>query len=294
MLYEEELTLLFSLGRHFSGNGEIVDAGCFLGGSTFALAAGLAARRRDVSSRARVIHSYDLFRLDALTKMQYPQFTKGVEVDASIRPEFERLLASHLSRLHVHEGDIRDFRWNGEPIEILFLDVCKSWEVNDHVLHQFFPALIPRKSVVIQQDFVHEWLPYIPVTMGMLADAFEFAGYVPPSTALFVPSRQIESEEIPASLRDDLPDPAKLEFFDRACGPFAGEEKAVLDCARAMLLLDLGRRYEAAETLNEIQAESSDRVARAVGETRSWLLRSDPDPTVALPEWQRWRRATGA
>jgi hypothetical protein len=294
MLYEPERALLFWLGRRFRAQGAIVDAGCFLGGSTYALAAGLAAGGRGPRASERLIHSYDLFRLDALTQAQYPRLTAGLEPGDSLRPSYERLLGPHLNRVEVHEGDIREMRWSGGPIEILFLDLCKTWELNDHVLREFFPALIPHRSVVIQQDYVHEWLPHIPVSMGLLADALQQVAFVPPSSVLYVPTRPIAREEIPSSLRTGLTDAAKLELFDCACRRFSGEAKAVLECSRAMLLLELGRHAEAAHALNAVDGEISDRVASAAEETRSWLLRSDPDPAVALPAWERWHRASGA
>jgi hypothetical protein len=294
MLYEQELSLLFGAARESRGAGEIVDAGCFLGGSTFALASGLAASRRHAAADPGVIHSYDLFRLDALTKLQYGHLLGDAEVGESLRPLFDELLGSVRERVVVHEGDIRDQRWSGAPIEILFLDICKSWDLNDHVVKQFFPSLLPDRSILIQQDFVHEWLPFIPVTMGLLADAFEFAGFAQPSTALFVPTRRIDAEEIPVDLKRELSAERQLECFDRACRPFTGKEKGVLHCGRAVLLLELGRHAEALDALDAIEPGSSTRVATAVSETRSWLLRSDPDPAVSGPAWERWHQTTGA
>jgi hypothetical protein len=146
---------------------------------------------------------------------------------------------------------------------------------------------------VIQEDFVHEWLPFIPVTMGLLADAFEFVAYVPPSVAVFVPIAAISAAEIPERLRE-LPDEAKLACFHRACAPFGGEEMAILDCARAMLLLDMARHADAAAAIDAIRPEISERVAGSVAATRSWLERCDPDPGVSGPAWERWHEQTGA
>jgi hypothetical protein len=294
MLYEEERKLLFQLGREYRGFGEIIDAGCFLGGSTFALASGLAAGRRlRRRVRPRVIHSYDLFRLDEATKAQHSDLLEDMEAGASLRPTFDRLLARYERNVVVHEGDIRDFAWNGDPIEVLFIDICKNWEINDHVARQFFPSLVPHESVVVHQDYVHELLPFIPLTMGCLAEAFEFAGFAAPSSALFVPTRRIDIAELPRRLRSGVPDEDKLVYFARACAPFAGEERAILDCARAVLVQELGRPSEAAEILDGIPAGRSQRVSRSVSETRDWLLRSHPDPAISSPAWARWRSLRG-
>ena len=65
MLSAQELELLYTLARdQYTGRGEIVDGGAFLGGSTLALANGLRDNRRVQDKNGR-IHSYDLFRADS-------------------------------------------------------------------------------------------------------------------------------------------------------------------------------------------------------------------------------------
>jgi hypothetical protein len=288
MLFPPERQLLVALGRAWNKRGQIVDAGCFLGGSTFALASGLEDGRRWWQRRSPVIRTYDLFRLTDEARASYPDLVAGLEVGASIRPQFDRLLGRLGAYAEVYEGDIRNFQWDGQPIEILFLDVCKTWGINDHVSREFFPALIPGDSVLVHEDFVHEWLPHIPITMGLLADAFELVEVVPPASAVFVPTRRIARDEVPPSLQCDLSSSEKLDCFDRACAPFEGVEKSILECARANLLQELGEHSDALRVLDRIRTEGSDRVAGAVAETRSWLLRSNPDPAISGPAWERW------
>ena len=143
MLYEEERSLLYLLGREFEGIGQIVDAGCFLGGSTLALARGVAANSRRRETRPRVIHSYDYFVLDDWTKVAHADLVAGVEAGTSLRPTFDRLLGRYRSYVNVHEGDVRDFEWDGSPIEVLFIDICKSWDINDHVTRRVFSPAGP-------------------------------------------------------------------------------------------------------------------------------------------------------
>ena len=52
-------------------------------------------------------------------------------------------------------GNLLALDWTGGPIEILFIDLAKSWDLNRWVLTKTFPRLIPGHSVVIQQDWVH-------------------------------------------------------------------------------------------------------------------------------------------
>lgn len=290
MLGPAERALLCDLGRQYRGEGAIVDAGCFLGGSTHALAAGVASRKR-----ARVpngaIHAYDSFRLDPLYKLHLGPRVADIPVGGRFRAQFENNLGQLLDLVTVHEGDIREMRWSGEPIEILFLDICKSWEINDHVMREFFPALVPHHSIVVHQDYVHEWLPHIPVGMAFLRDRFELVGYVPPSTALFSPVADIAPADLPDSLFC-LPDERKLALFDDAAAAFNGVAKGVLECARALLLLEIGRRDDAIDLVADLMRKRSVRVARGAAAVRSWILRSSPDPTEALAEWFQWLQTT--
>src|SRR3954467_13500798 len=56
MLSHGERVMLHWLAREFPTDGHIIDAGCFLGGSTLPLASGLKLR-----GGAAKIHSYDMF-----------------------------------------------------------------------------------------------------------------------------------------------------------------------------------------------------------------------------------------
>jgi hypothetical protein len=68
------------------------------------------------------------------------------------------------------KGDIKTKNWNELPIELLFLDVCKTVEINSHIFDKFFPSLIPGKSIIIQQDYHHIYHPYIHITMQLIKD----------------------------------------------------------------------------------------------------------------------------
>ena len=267
MLSLEERTLLHILARDYArGEGAIIDAGCFLGGSTLALASGLAANRR--ARRRGRVQTYDLFGMHPSFRADYPELVADIEGD-SIRPRFEEVVGPMLAHVDVHAGDICDAPWTGGPVEVLFVDICKSWEINDHVVREFFPALIPGRGVVIQQDLIHEWLPYLTITMGLFADHFELVAAVPWCSAVYLLTRAIPASSIPAQL-DRLPPHRKLELFDVGAGPFSGEYRGVIECSRAVLYANIGRPTEGLAHLERLRAEHPDsqrvrNVSRAVG-----------------------------
>jgi len=271
MLSIDERRLLYVLARDYvRGDGAIIDAGCFLGGSTIALAAGVAENKRP--RRTRPIETYDLFELDLAYKLAYPTLVEGIDVGESMRPRFEELLGPLLGHVNVHEGDICREPWTGDPIEVLFIDICKTWEINDHVTREFFPALIPGRSVVIQQDLIHEWLPFLTITMGLLADSFELLDVAAPCSAVYLLTRSIPAEAIPTRL-NDLPPERKVELFDRGCALFTGDDRAVIECARVVLLVNIGHLAEATAHLAAIVAAhpGSERVQFIGREMGRWV-----------------------
>jgi hypothetical protein len=91
------------------------------------------------------------------------------------RPLFDRNTAPYADLVEVHAGDVRSWPWKSGPVEILFVDIAKHWTVCDWVTWQYFPSLIPGKSVVIQQDCLyHHWVGWLHVTMEFYADYFEY------------------------------------------------------------------------------------------------------------------------
>ena len=158
-----------------------------------------------------------------------------------------------LRYVQVHKGDLLDIQWDGgAPIDVLFVDVAKSWALNDHVMSEFFPSLVAGRSFVIQQDYVHEWLPWIHIAMELLADHFERVDEVPGSPSVaFACTRRVRPRDLPAELRD-LPAPRLEELFDRAARQYEGEDRLILECARAVLLFDLHGRERAIAHLESL------------------------------------------
>ena len=106
MLSHDERALLhWSTRVGNSSAGAVVDAGCFLGGSTLALAQGVQARER---LRDRPIDVYDLFRFGNESERAWVPDGYHFEVGGSTKAVFEHNVRSVRPLLRVHEGDVRD------------------------------------------------------------------------------------------------------------------------------------------------------------------------------------------
>ena len=255
MLIRDELRLLYTLARdHCTGSGRIVDAGCFLGGSTRALAAGV--RDSDRGAAAAPIVSYDLFKVEQYYFRISPDLLAGTEVGDSLRPLFDKYLVGLNDRVEVQHGDLMELGWRGEPIELLFLDLLKTSELNDFVMREFFSRLIPGESIVVQQDCLWGEWPWINISMELLADHFCWIDDVGCSR-VYVLETAIPDELLRTSVQHDLSPAEQLALMDRAVAPATGSARGMLELARAALLHQHGRAGEAAGEVRRVREEFS-------------------------------------
>lgn len=237
MLIPEELRLLNYLAQDvYTGAGAIVDAGSFLGGSTVALAEGLRRNRRySWPADGKPIHSYDRFEVEDWTRGVY--FPETVAAGTSFRGQFDRNIAPYADLVEVHAGDIQNHPWRGGPIEILFIDVAKHWTVCDWVTWQFFPHLIPGRSLVVQQDYLyHHWVAWLHVTMELYADYFEYVCDTEMNSAVFLNTKPIPASVLRRHSVESLSVAERGELMDRAAARFEGRKRELLVSAKAHFL----------------------------------------------------------
>jgi hypothetical protein len=67
----------------------------------------------------------------------------------------------------------------------MFIDILWSWAAERHLARDFYPALVPGKSVLVHQDFVYPFSPWIILGMGLAKDIFRFSYNVQYSSAVF-------------------------------------------------------------------------------------------------------------
>jgi hypothetical protein len=268
MLSTRELGLLYWLGRdYWSGAGRIIDAGCFLGGSTVAFASGVRDSSREHATPPIVV--YDQFRVEQYSvDGGFFKDAPDLAVDDDFSPLFERNVQRVRGLLDVRPGDILQQRWDGTPIEILFLDVLKTWAINDYVVREFWPTLIPERAIVVHQDYQYGGYPWLAITMELLHDYFERLDDMPWATVVFRLLGPLPDLRM-MTLSRDLPLADKLVLMDRALDreTQAGGE-AMLRLSRALLLKYLGRpRAANAEVSAVMLQHGGDASVRAAAQT---------------------------
>lgn len=173
MLSEGERRMLHWLARNkdLSDGGCIVDAGCFLGGSTLSLATGLR-KNEHFSSKEYRIHSYDIFIApnDAYSMGMIGEHKKPGDTVLDI---FAANLGRYSSNVVVHSGDLIETPPPQRHISILFIDIAKTRELNAKMVREFFPLLVAGNSIVVQQDHNDHSCPWVNATMECLRDYFD-------------------------------------------------------------------------------------------------------------------------
>jgi ribosomal protein L20A (L18A) len=250
LLAREELQLLHWLtSRYYTGEGVIVDGGCFLGGSTYALASGLA-ENASVAKAGKPIHSFDIF--NTTTNFYAPTLAQyGLELGESFLDIYKRNVSAFLDRIEIHEGDLLKQSWGSEKIEILFLDCCKITALHDHAVKIWFPQLIPGKSILIQQDF--GWWDYSwgNIMMEVFKDHFVVLDDVPVASRMYLCVRAISEEDAVRRTYASLSGDEKLRYMEDSLKTVSREDfKAWMTVNHALEARQLGRK----ELLSEILA----------------------------------------
>lgn len=182
MLTPEEGLLYHWLGRRVVGDGAVVDLGAYAGGSAARLLSGLAA-----AGRGNLVHSYDRFRSSRAFWARYmPDEPLPATDDADLLPVVRRHLAPWDGQVELHIGDIGGQHWTGGPIEVLSVDAAKGSAMADHIAAEFFPALVPGRSILVQQDYLMAVQPWLCAQMVGLRDQFLPLAFVPKVGMVFL------------------------------------------------------------------------------------------------------------
>lgn len=202
MLTHEESQLYHWLGRRAQGGGVTVDLGAYAGGSAARLLSGLA-----LSGQPFHVHSFDRFRSSRAFWARYmPDEPLPDADDADLLPVVRRHLAPWEAHLTLHIGDIGEKRWTGGPVEILSVDAAKGSAMADHIADQFFPALVPGQSILVQQDYLMAVQPWLSAQMVGLRDQFLPLAHVPKVGMVFLCVAAVTAEALGAARVDTLTD----------------------------------------------------------------------------------------
>lgn len=227
----------------YAGHGEIVEMGTLVGASTSAIGRGL---RRTKHRRARVV-VYDAFDW----RYVEPDGPLAVLRDQglSFREIYDqRTRSSRPRNLTVNMGDIRHMGWEQQPIEFLFVDIAKTWDIWNHVRATWLPALVVN-GVIAQQDWAHSLGPWLHLWHHRWRDHFEPLGHV------------LRGYTVPFRLTSALPADA---FAPEGPEDYsAAEANAAFTWAAGLLDLDKRHEVESARAVYAAITTNARRAAEA-------------------------------
>lgn len=249
MLSTHEIALLYALARDHYDSGAIVDLGPLMGASTWAFARGLTDAGKGAPG---IIHSFDLWRAEGTYDAYLQEFTRGG--GGSILGPWMQSVALWPEMIAPHQGNFLDWQWDGRAIGILFVDIAKSWALNDHVVSTMFPCLRPG-SVLVQQDYIY-WNEYwIHIEMARFRPYFEHCQFLRGATSFYLCTETppLELCRTPAKL---LPYAVQVDLLEeeRAIAPAPIQE--VMKIAAAKHAIENGDFERARRLLDDVSIEA--------------------------------------
>jgi hypothetical protein len=156
--------------------GAILDLGCWLGGTSVALARGLMRNER----HNETVLGFDLFLWERWMPagISYCLYQTG----DSFLPEARRLTRDHGGRkIELIQADLTTYNWTGGLIKILLVDAMKSEALTRQIGKSFYPSL-SAGALLIHQDFKHFHTSWIHLLQYGLREYFRVYRIVPNSS----------------------------------------------------------------------------------------------------------------
>ena len=177
----EQAYLYWYAQNKYSGKGEIVDLGSWLGSASVSLAKGLKGSGI-VKMKDNRIHAYDIFIWESWMDKE----VKNTPLEGKYKPgdsfidEYTKRISYWRDLIKVYPGDLKQIGWDKKyAIELLFNDASKSWDLTNSIIQDFYPSLIPGVSIYIEQDFAHYYTSWIHLVRYRFRDYFKPILHIP-------------------------------------------------------------------------------------------------------------------
>lgn len=149
MLSQKVRDHLRTVGASWTGQGDAVECGAWLGGGTAALADGLSA-----AGYNRTLHVYDRWEANKEEVSKAAAAGLAIYDKQDIEPIFRDFVHPHCQfDVETYRGRIDQAVWCGGPIEIWLLDAAKREGPFYGALKAFGPSWIPGVTTVGLLDF---------------------------------------------------------------------------------------------------------------------------------------------
>jgi hypothetical protein len=169
MITDEEAQYYEWIGTLYQARGAAIELGPWLGKSTRHIIRGLKKSSRFDGSQLQV---FDDFIWRSSWMNQYVSEDLRRPNHASFRDIFESFVGDDRDHLQVSTAKIVDYEgnehlpniaWSARPIEIMYIDCGRTFEVNERWFRVFSPSFIPDVTLLVMQDWgTHRERPRMP------------------------------------------------------------------------------------------------------------------------------------
>jgi len=159
MITNEEAQYHEYIGTLYEGFGEAIELGPWLGRSTGHIVRGLKTNSKFAS---RKLHVFDDFVWRTSWMDQHVPEDLRIGNHEDFQPVFEKFVSDILPDLIIYKNKICDYegnehlpkiKWDGRPIEFMYIDCGRTLEVNESWFNAFSPGFIPDVTLLIMQDW---------------------------------------------------------------------------------------------------------------------------------------------
>jgi hypothetical protein len=170
MISDEEARFFADCACDCTGEGRIVDLGCWMGSTAVALAEGVHRAGRDER-----VEAFDIFIWEPWMDRSHARIVHGIYLQGeSFLPEARRIIEQHGRGLvDLKWADLTAYEWSGGPLKLLLVDAMKTVALTRQIAATFYPSL-RRDALVLHQDFKHFSTPWIHILQARLRPHFRF------------------------------------------------------------------------------------------------------------------------
>jgi hypothetical protein len=235
----------------YKGVGDWVELGTFLGSLTKPAVRGLEANS-DPNVKDKKVRVYDLFYWDpVMVNTVKGTLLEGCCDEGDWYVDFyKEYISDVIRRVDVQQTSLTDFRYSGEAIEFLIVDVMKYERLVANVLQEFFPCLLPHDGYVFHQDYLHFYEGWITLSMYRLRNYFSHICTIEGSMGVVfqcrtaIPPEMVSFPEKSAEIDRDWID----EAFDWSFGLIDGKHHHEIAATKVMMLVH-SERWDDAKRL---------------------------------------------
>lgn len=268
MMTPREKGLLYWLAKEvYSGEGIIVDAGIFLGASTYAFASGFKENNiinNSARTYAKPISSYDIaIWVGSMDRYKdnpaFKELFKDNNISAgnSFEIILQELLSDHLDVVDLRVGDIIQLAETENLVEIVFYDCLKNSERDVAAFNAFCPKFIPGKTIVVQQDYFYQSAPHHKIRQEFLSPFFTYLGHIRDS-AVFRLEQAVHKGYFTNDPVESLSLAEKLALIEQAAMRASSPRFMLLTLLSAVeFLVENGQLNLAREKVFELEKQAS-------------------------------------